>query len=273
MSGMARTSTRISPLSFRRPGAGTLGDEHRSRRHGGDFSHLAPILPESDRSPSPAPGYNKDLPRIPSTSTGLWGGEAVSILTEAIGSLTASPIPGCPPLPVPSHHAYERVPITEAQQIAVQYRRRFRNPLNTSRSTKVSEQMTPDVSTDPLESSHASPTSTVMQSGVSTDTQVMNVLVRASLAPCESPTRRALAEEIKNTRTLHDSTSSFSQVYEDGTLSCTREDCLAVLANFKAFLCHLHIHLIHEGYVVHPRSVRSGSGALTPYRASQIELV
>jgi len=268
MSGIARTSTHVSPLSRRRPGTGTLGDEHKSRRHGGDFSHLAPILPESDRSPSPAPGYSKDLPRIPSTSTGLWGGEAVSILTEVMGSLTASPIPGCPPLPVHSHHVYERVPITEAQQIAVQYRRRFRSPLNTSQSTKASEQMTPDVSTAPPESSHASPTSTVMQSGVSTDTQVMNALVGASLALSESPTRRALAEEIKNTRTLHDSASSSSQVHEDGTLSCTRGDCLAVLSNFKAFLCHLHIHLIHEGYVVHPRYVQSGSCALTPYRAS-----
>jgi len=273
MSGISRTSTRVSHRTGRRPRTGTLGDEHRSRRYGGDFSHLAPILPESDRSPSPAPDYNKDLPRIPSTSTGLWGREAVSILTEAIGSLTASPIPGCPPLPVPSHHTYERVPITESQQIAAQYRQRFRSSLNDLQSAKVSEQMTLDVSTDPLESSHTSPTSTVMQSGVSTDTLAMNALVGASLALSESPTRRALAEEIETTRTLHDGASPFSQVHEDGTVSCTRGDCLAVLSNSKAFSCHLHIHLIHEGYVVHPRCVRSGAGALTTYRFSQTALM
>jgi hypothetical protein len=112
-----------------------------------------------------------------------------------------------------------------------------------------------------------------MQSRDSTNTQVMNTLVGASLALPQSPTKRALAEEIEATHTLHDGATPFSWVHEDGTIPCTRVDCLAVLQNLKAFLCHLHIHLIHEGYVVHPRCVRSGFGALTPCRIRQIDFM
>ena len=255
MSGVAHTSNRVSLRTRRRPGAGALSDEHRRRRQAGDFSHLAPILPENNRSPSPVPDHNKDLPHIPSTSTGLWGDEAVTILTEATSSPTASPILGCPPLPVSSHCAYERVPITEAQQIAAQYRQRFRNSLNAPQSTEHSEQMTLDVNTGPFESSHAFPTRTAMQSGVSTHTRAMNAPVGASLAFSLSPTLRALAGEIEITHTPHGGTSPFNRVHEDGTVSCTRGDCLAILPNLRAFLCHLHIHLIHEGYVIYPRCV------------------
>jgi len=180
MSGVAHTSSRVFPRTCRGPGAGALSDEYSS----------------------------KDLPRIPSTSTGLWGDEAMRILTEATGSPTASPIVGCPPLPVPSHRAYERVPITEAQQIAAQYRQRFRSALNALQSTKVSEQMV--LNTDPLEPSHASPTSAAMQSGVSTDTQAMDAPVGALLALSQSPTMRALAKEIEATHTPHEGASPFT---------------------------------------------------------------
>ena len=251
MSGVGRTSNRVSLPTARRRVAGSFTDEHKARRHAGDFSHLAPILLESDRLPD----CDKDLPRIPSTSTGLWGSEAVSVFTTTTGSLTASPIVGRPSLPVPSHRVYERAPVTEAQRIAAQYRQRHRSSLNALQNIEIPGQITLNVSTDPLESLvHASPPSTVIQSGVSMHTQAVDAPLEASLAPSQSPpNRRALAEETGAAHTPHEGASLFSRVHEDGTVSCNRGDCLAVLPNLEAFLCHRHIHLIHEGYVVRLR--------------------
>jgi len=221
-----------------------------ARRHAGDFSHLGPILLEDIRPSSPI--SDSDIPSIPSTSTGLWGDDAVTISTEMMGSPTASPIVGCPPLPVPSHHVCEREPITEAQQIAAQYRQRWLSSQDAPKSTTVSEQTTLSVSTNPLEPSHRSPPSTVMQSGVSTETQSMNAPLRASSMPPNPPSiRRSLAEETQTVLTPRGSAGLLSRVREDGTVLCDREDCLAVLPSLKAFLSHLDIHLIHEGYVTH----------------------
>lgn len=261
MPGVARTPNRVSHPTGRRLGGGILSDEHKARRNAGDFSCFAPILPENDRPPS-TPDHDKDLPRIPSTSTGLWGDEAVTVLTGAMGSLATSPIVGCPPLPVPSHSAHERVSITEAQQIVVQYRQRL--PSSLIQNSRVSENPPPNANTDSLESLRASPSSTMMQSGVSTNTKAMNAPVEVSLASSQSSsTRRALVGETETSHTLHESTNLFSRVHEDGTVSCTRGDCLAVLPNSRAFSLHSHIHRIHDEYVVHPRCVQCGLGALT----------
>jgi len=250
MSGLARTPVHVSPLIDRRRRAGTLSDdEFRSRRYAGDFSHLVLTLPESDRPLSPVPDYHKDLPRIPSTSTGLWGDEAVTVSTDLAGSLTVSPIVGSPPLSVPSHHAHERVSITEAQQIAAQYRQRHRSSMDAYRHTAVSERTTIDVSTNPLEPLHASPSSTAIQSGVSA---TVNPFRTSPAPPQSSPTSRALVGETE-TDAPHEGARLFDRVREDGTVSCTRGDCLAVLPSSKAYLNHLHIHLIDEGYVVRLR--------------------
>lgn len=247
MSGGAQASTRVSHPMGRRRRVGTPPDE--TRRYGGDFSHLPPVLLESDRPPLPVP--EKDLPRIPSTSTGLWEREAVSVKTDMMGYLTASPIVGCPPPPAPSYRVYERAPVTEAQRIAAEYRRRHRSSSDPTQSTTVSERTALDVSTEHLELSHASPSSAVVQSGVSIETGTVDAPFGASLAPPQSsPTRQVLAEEIETTTALHEDTDLFSRVREDGTVLCTRGDCLAVLPSIEAFLCHSHIHLIHEEYVV-----------------------
>lgn len=199
-------------------------DELRARRYGGDFSHMGPVFTESNRPPSSIPDFDEDdLPRIPSTSTGLWGDDAVTISTEMMGSPTASPVVGCPPLSVPSHQECEREPLTEAQQIAAQYRQRHH-----------SSPEPPSVSVNPLESRHPSPPSTTTKSGVSVETQAMNAPLRASLTLPQSPPVRGL----------------LSRVREDGTVACDREDCLEILPNLQAFLCHQDIHLIHEEYVI-----------------------
>ena len=223
---------------FRRPhvssrtGRGNRGgipnDELKARRRGGDYSHLGLVFPES------TPDCNKDLPRIPSTSTGLWGDDAMTITTEMMGSPTASPIVGCPPLPVPSHQVCEREPLIEAQQIAVQCRQRRRS-----------------VNGDPVDFSRI-PSSTAMQLGVSVAAQATNAPLRASpMLPHSPQIRRLLAEETDTTPTSYDGTGPLSRVREDGTFACDREDCLAILPNLLAFLSHLTIHLVHEGYVIH----------------------
>jgi hypothetical protein len=144
--------------------------------------------------------------------------------------------------------------MTEAQQIAAQYRQRHRSLFDALQSTTVAERTALDASTEPLESLHVSPPNTVMQSGVSTETQAVDAPFGASLAPSQSPPiRRAPAEETETTPTSHEGVTLFSRVREDGTVSCTREDCLEVFPSLKAYLNHLHTHLIDEGYVVHLR--------------------
>jgi len=118
-------------------------DELRARRCGGDFSHIGPICTESSPPPSSIPDDSEDFPCIPSTSTGLWGDDPVTISTEMMGSPTASPIVGCPPLPVPSPQACEREPLTEAQQIAAQYRQRRRDSEALSVSANPPNRATP----------------------------------------------------------------------------------------------------------------------------------
>ena len=138
MSGAARELLRISRSTDRRREMGALSDELRAHRYGGDFSLFAPILPGSDLPPSSTANCDKDLPRIPTTST-------VSTFTE-MGSPTASPIVACPPLPVPSHQVYKRTPITEAQRIANRYRQRYGGSLDLLENATIFEQGDLDVS-------------------------------------------------------------------------------------------------------------------------------
>lgn len=247
MSGIAHSPAHISIPIGRRRRVDTPIDELRSRRTAGDFTHLPPILPETYRPPSPSPDYDKDLPRIPSTSTEICGDEAVTVFTDSSGSLTTSPIVGCPPLPVPSKDVHGRVPITEAQQIAARYRQRHRGSYNVHQRTVVPGRTIPNVSFRFIEPPHAFPLSTVTQSGVSVDIPAMNATIGASLALQSPSISQALAEEME---AVLEGASLFSQVHEDGTVSCARGDCQTNLPSLKAFLCHLHVHLIHEGYVV-----------------------
>ena len=114
-------------------------NELKSRRFAGDFTNLAQFYLESERYPSPIPNYDKDLPRIPSTSTELCGDEVVTVFTNLSGDLTTSPVVGCSPFRGPSHDEGGRVPMTEAQKIAAQYRQRrsrsSESPSSSKRST------------------------------------------------------------------------------------------------------------------------------------------
>ena len=214
----------------------------RRRRYAGDFSHLSPI----DLGIHLPPDYNKDLPRIPSNSTGLWDSEAVTVFTSLSGTLTTSPNAGCPPPPVPSPDAYQQVPLTEAQQIAAQYRQRHRSSSDVLQNSAIFEQTVPGPSSNPLESQRAFPSSTVTQSSARVDGHAIDPAIGGALAPCSPTIRRSHAEEMK---TPHETVSRFSRVHDDGTVSCTREGRLKVSPNSSAFLDHLDAHLVHEGCV------------------------
>ena len=213
----------------------------RRRRYAGDFSHLSPI----DLGIHFSPDYNKDLPRIPSTSTGLWDSEAVTVFTSLSGTLTTSPNAGCPPPPVPSPDAYQQVPLTEAQQIAAQYRRRHRSSSDVLQNSAIFEQTVPGQSFNPLGSHRAFPSSTVMQSSARVDGHAIDAAIGGALAPWSPTMRRSHAEM----ETTHETVSRFGRVHDDGTASCTREGCLKVSPNSSAFLDHLDAHLVHEGCV------------------------
>ena len=101
-----------------------------------------------------------------------------------------------------------------------------------------------------LESSRASPSSTVARSGVSARTANAS-LGASSTIPRSPPIRRTLFEDTGATPTSYEGANLFKRDHEDGTVFCTRGDCLTVLPSLQAFLSHSHIHLIHEGYVAH----------------------
>jgi hypothetical protein len=245
VSGVSSTSIRLpTPLGRIRRVSMPI-DELKTRRFAGDFTHLAPILLGGDRLPSPIPNYDKDLPRIPSTSTRLWGDEVVTIFTNLSGDLTTSAAVGSP-LPVPSYDVCERVSITEAQKIAAQYRQRHRSSSGAHQGIATFERSTLGMCSHPL---YAPSPSTVIESGVSVDGQATNAAIGASSAS-QPPIIRALVEGVE---AVHQAVSPFGQVHKDGTVSCTREDCLKDLPSLNAFLSHLHVHLIHEGYVLRLR--------------------
>jgi len=77
----------------------------------------------SGRSTPRGPDINKDLPRIPSTSTGLWDAKPVTVSSEIMASPVIPSTPSLPPLPVLRN--LKRTAVTEAQKIAARYRRRY----------------------------------------------------------------------------------------------------------------------------------------------------
>lgn len=221
-------------------------DELKSRRHAGDFSHLPPIDLKDDRCP--LPDYNKELPRIPSTSTGLLDDEAdaVTLYTNISGTLTTSPIAGCRPL-VLSYDVYERVHMTEAQRIAAEYRQRHCSSSDALWGAMISEPTVRDVSSNPLESQHVS--STAMQSDACINVQAIDAVIGAPLLSQHPP----IGQNPSETGITHGTMNRGGGVHDDRTVSCPREDCLETLPSAVAFLSHMRVHLIHEGYVARLR--------------------
>jgi len=121
-------STRVPSSPSRQPRAVSSSNERRARRHARDFSHTSITIYTGDvsssgRSTPWGPDTNKDLPRIPSTSTELWSTEPITVSSEVAASPATSPALNHPPLPV--SEGLKRTAPTEAQRIAARYRRRY----------------------------------------------------------------------------------------------------------------------------------------------------
>jgi hypothetical protein len=126
MPGAAGHATRVSSIDHQ-PRVVGPSNERGTRGHANELPHIAIIcksdVPSAGRSTPSGPDIDKDLPRIPSTSTGLWGTEPATVSSEMMASLVAAPTPS--PLSYPTSQNLRRIPTTEAQRIAAQYRRRY----------------------------------------------------------------------------------------------------------------------------------------------------
>ena len=127
MPGVAGRATRVSSSIGHQPRVVGSSNETRTRGRAKDLPHISVIrkgdVPSAGRSTPSGPDIEKDLPRIPSTSTGLWGTEPATISSEMTDSLLTPSTPSPPSYPVSQN--LRRFPATEAQRIAAQYRRRY----------------------------------------------------------------------------------------------------------------------------------------------------
>jgi hypothetical protein len=126
MSGFAGPSTHISPSAGRQPRAVDPSDERRIRRNARDSPRTSiPHVGDTSlpgRSTPRRPDIDKDLPRIPSTSSGPRHTKPMTMSSEVTTSAVTSPTLGLPTLPISPN--LKRTAVTEAQKIASRYLRR-----------------------------------------------------------------------------------------------------------------------------------------------------
>jgi hypothetical protein len=71
----------------------------------------------------------------------------------------------------------------------------------------------------------------------------------SSFLPVTPTIRRIFAQEVDLPTTSYDDKWILKIVDQDGPFPCPRRDCYGVLPTREAYNSHVHIHLIHEGYV------------------------
>ena len=64
-----------------------------------------------------------------------------------------------------------------------------------------------------------------------------------------TPTIRRFFPQVDVAATSYEARRIPKRVDQSGSFPCPRSDCYDVLPTRKAYACHIHIHLIHEGYV------------------------
>lgn len=125
MPGFANHTTRVSS-SVGRQHRAVVPSYERTRHHAIGLSRTNATCTDdvssSGRSIPREPDAEKDLPRIPSTSTELWGTEPATMSSEMAVSPAISPTPGLRSHAVPQN--LRRTPTTEAQKIVARYHRR-----------------------------------------------------------------------------------------------------------------------------------------------------
>jgi len=69
----------------------------------------------------------------------------------------------------------------------------------------------------------------------------------SSFLPVTPTIRRLFAWEVDTAPTLYAAMGILKRNNQDGSFPCPYEDCGDVLPTRKAYACHVHIHLIHDG--------------------------
>ena len=90
----------------------------------------------------------------------------------------------------------------------------------------------------------------------------------SSFLPVTPTIRRLFAREVDTATTSY---GTLKRVDQDGSFPCPQRDCYNVLPTREAYTCHIHIHLIHEGYVFRvDRAICAG--VLTMPRCNRLRL-
>ncbi|KAF9647696.1 hypothetical protein BDM02DRAFT_2529030 [Thelephora ganbajun] len=260
MSSLTNRTTLVSSSASRQPRVVNPSNERRTRRHTRDFSHTSTTyagdVSLSGRSTPREPDIDKDLPRIPSTSTELWGTEPVTVLSETMASAVTSPTLGPPPLSASQN--LKRIAATEAQQIAAQYLRRC-GSLEALRS---------GVSCPSRLEHHAEANGSAFQPGSCMTTfdvagERMNQATDDSsceerlsmdngsevspFLPVTPTIRRLFTREVDMMSVSYKTRRMLKNSNQDGSFPCRQRGCYDALPTRQAYACHVHIHLIHEG--------------------------
>ena len=69
----------------------------------------------------------------------------------------------------------------------------------------------------------------------------------SSFLPVTPTIRRLFAREVDMETISYEARRILKRVDQDGSFPCPRRDCHNVLPTRKAYACHVHIHIIHEG--------------------------
>lgn len=70
----------------------------------------------------------------------------------------------------------------------------------------------------------------------------------SSFLPVTPVIRRLFAREVDTIPVSRAARRMLKSIDQDGSFQCPRRDCDDALPSRGAYTCHIHIHLIHEGY-------------------------
>ena len=71
----------------------------------------------------------------------------------------------------------------------------------------------------------------------------------SSFLPVTPTIRRLFAREMDMATIFYGARRRIGGVNAGGSFSCPQRECCDILPTREAYTCHIHIHLLHEGYV------------------------
>ena len=217
MSGTSRTLVRDSD---RKHGAAMPTDKLKSRRHARDLPSPPPALIPEKESP-PSPNDDESMQRIPTSSTGLWGDDVISVYTCSSGVLTTSESIA-DYLHFSAGHSHKKGALTEAQQIVGQYRQLDHASPDVLQDNTVTTPNTPklDQGSDLSKSQHPFPSMiTTVQLSICVDDKTTDTAIRAPSRRQRSPMRQSLTQGME---AAHQAVARLSWARRNKTISCTQ---------------------------------------------------